>query len=135
MIKDISDDEYKVISNLFFRNKRWRIVCLTALRGRTILACVESFFAMQDFWQRLIDRAKELASKHSEAADLLSFYANLLGAQKRIYESLRNRQGWRPTGALAEDLSLLRLLLPGLLEVVAASGPAALAEQAGHLKQ
>src|SRR5262249_11922006 len=90
---------------------------------------------MQDFWQRLIDRAKELASKHSEAAELLSFYAKLLGAQKRIYESLRNRQGWRPTGALAEDISLVRLLLPGLLEVVAASGPVPLAEQAGHLKQ
>jgi len=90
---------------------------------------------MKDSWQILINRAKELTSKHRETAELLSFYAKLLGAQKQVYERLRNRQGWRPTGALADDLDIVRLLLPVLLEVVAASGPATLAEQARHLKQ
>ena len=111
------------------------MVCLKELPGRTILAFAESFLAMKDLWQSLINRAQELTSKHRETAELLAFTAKLLGAQKQIYESLRSRQGWRPTGLLAEDLDIVRLRLPVLLEIVAASGPAALAEQADHLKQ
>ncbi|MEN3331616.1 MAG: FdhE protein [Blastocatellia bacterium] len=108
---------------------------MTELRGRTILAFAENLLDMKDPWQSFIDRAQELTSKHSEAAELLDFYAKLLGAQKQIYENLRNRQGWRPTGMLVADLDILRLGLPVLLEVVEKSGPAALAEQAHHLKQ
>lgn len=90
---------------------------------------------MQDFWQTLIVRAQELIPTRSETAELLTFYARLLGAQKQIYEGLRNRRDWRPGGAMAEDLNVVRLLLPELLEAVAASGPALLAEQAHRLKQ
>ena len=90
---------------------------------------------MKDSWQILINRAQELMLKRSETAELLAFYAKLLGAQKQIYENLRNRQGWRPTGMLAHDLDIVRLRLPVLLDVVEASGPVALAEQAHHLRQ
>jgi FdhE protein len=95
----------------------------------------ESPLAMNDFWQTLIDRAQSLASKRGETAELLAFYGKLLGAQQHIYEHLRNHTGWRPTGRLTEDLYVVRLRLPLLLEVVEQSGPAALAEQARHLKQ
>jgi formate dehydrogenase accessory protein FdhE len=100
-----------------------------------ILAFAENLLAMKDSWQILINRAQELTSKHRETAELLTFYAKLLGAQKQIYENLRNRQGWRPTGMLAHDLDIVRLMLPVLLDVVEASGPVALAEQAQHLRQ
>lgn len=90
---------------------------------------------MKDSWQTLIDRAQALALKHSETAELLTFYAKLLGAQQQIYDYLRNHSGSRPSGRLSEDLNVVRAALPVLLETVAASGPPALVEQARHLKQ
>lgn len=118
-----------------FRNNRFSVVCLTELNGSMILTLVETLLAMEEFWDTLIERAKELASKRSETAELLTFYAELLGAQKHISQHLRSREGWLPSGVLAQDLDIFRIMLPTLLEVVEANGPAALVDGAGHLMQ
>ena len=89
---------------------------------------------MRQFWDSHILRAEELASERSEAKELLAFYGRLLAAQKRVYEYLRTREGWLPSGALARDLGVVRLMLPTMLEVAEMSGPAALAEQARGLR-
>ena len=88
---------------------------------------------MKETWATLIERAEYLAAKSEATKELLSFYAKLLRAQKRIYDSLRSRKGWLPTGVLEDDLSVVRTLLPDLLRVVEAHGPAALAEEARTL--
>jgi formate dehydrogenase accessory protein FdhE len=89
---------------------------------------------MKKFWDTLIDRATELAAKGSETADLLTFYAKLLAAQKSIYNYLRSRREWLPTGALSLDLAVVRSTLPLLLDAVEAYGPVQLAEQARSLR-
>lgn len=66
---------------------------------------------------------------------MLSFYAKLLRAQGEIYECLRGRKGWLPTGVLEEDLTSVRTLVPGLLRVAEAHGPDALAEEARALSR
>jgi len=88
---------------------------------------------MKETWATLIERAESLAAKSEATKELLSFYAKLLRAQAEIYESLRGRKGWLPTGALEGDLSVLRTWLPDLLRVVEAHGPAALVEEARAL--
>jgi FdhE protein len=88
---------------------------------------------MKETWNRLIERAEHLAAKNEATKELLSFYAKLLRAQKEIYESLRNRKGWLPTGVLEDDLSVVRTLVSDLLRVVEAHGPAALAREARAL--
>ena len=88
---------------------------------------------MKETWDALIRRADYLAAKSETTEELLSFYAKLLRAQKGIYESLRSRKGWLPTGVLEDDLSAARTLLPDLLRVVEAHGPAALVEGARAL--
>ena len=104
---------------------------LTGLSVSMILALVR--FAMNESWDTLINRAKELASERTESAELLKFYAKLLGAQKEIYDQLRSREDWLPSGDLAEDLSVIQSTLPTLLEAVQTSGPALLAEEAQRL--
>jgi FdhE protein len=89
---------------------------------------------MRESWDTLINRALELASERTDAAELLTFYAKLLGAQKEIYGQLRNREDWLPSGELAADLFVIRLTLPTLLEVARTSGPAPLAEEAHRLE-
>ena len=89
---------------------------------------------MRESWDSHIRRAEELASERSEAKELLTFYGRLLGVQKQVYEYFRSREGWLPSGALARDLGIVRLMFPTMLEVVEASGPAALAQQAHALK-
>jgi len=88
---------------------------------------------MKETWDALIRRADYLAAKSEATEELLSFYAKLLRAQKGIYESLRSRKGWLPTGVLEDDLPVARTLLPDLLRVVEAHGPAALVEGARAL--
>ena len=89
---------------------------------------------MRKSWDSHIRRAEELASERSEVKELLTFYGKLLSVQKQVYEYLRSREGWLPSGALAQDLGSVRLMLPRMLEVVEASGPAALAEHAHSLR-
>jgi FdhE protein len=84
-------------------------------------------------WNALIERAERLAAKSMATEELLTFYTELLRAQKEIYESLRSRKGWLPTGALEDDLPSVLTLVPDLLRVVEAHGPAALAREAQAL--
>lgn len=88
---------------------------------------------VQNSWDRWIARADHLASASQAAKELLTFYSRLLRAQREIYEFLRHRQGWLPTGALAQDLPVVRAAIPKLLRMVEASGPAALAVEAQAL--
>lgn len=86
-----------------------------------------------DSWDARIKRAEELAQKVPATKELLTFYARLLETQKNIYESLRSRRGWLPSGSLSDDLPVLRDYLPALLQTVESSGSTPLAEQAGNL--
>lgn len=88
---------------------------------------------MKESWDTRIQRAEHLAERSGAARELLTFYGKLLRAQKEGYEYLRGRKGWLPSGSLKEDLPVVRATLPGLLRVVAASGPPALAEEARAL--
>jgi formate dehydrogenase accessory protein FdhE len=80
-------------------------------------------------------RAEVLASERSEAKELLTFYGRLLGSQKQVYEYLQSRKGWLPSGALEEDLPVIRPVIHGLLDAVRLSGPAPLADEARRLMQ
>lgn len=93
----------------------------------------ESSSKSKNSWDSLIGRADRLAARNDATNELLTFYAALLRAQKEIYEFLRTRKGWLPSGMLEEDLPVARAALPGLLRAVEASGPDALAEDARTL--
>jgi FdhE protein len=81
-------------------------------------------------WDAAIRRAEYLASKNDATKELLTVYTKLLRVQKEIYEFLRSREGWLPSGILEEDLPFFLVMLPELLKAVEASGPAALVEEA-----
>ena len=85
---------------------------------------------MKESWDTRIRRAEQLAARGEAARGLLTFYGALLRAQKEGYEYLRGRKGWLPSGALEEDLPIVRATVPGLLRAVEASGPPALVEEA-----
>src|SRR5690242_173415 len=87
---------------------------------------------MGNFWQKQIERADRLAEQASGSKELLIFYAQLLRAQEKIYQSLRSREDWSPSGDLETDLPAIQSLLPGLLETVGKHGPTSLAADA-HL--
>src|SRR3954463_5572331 len=84
-------------------------------------------------WDARIRRAEHLAAEADATKELLTFYAELLRAQKGIYEYLRGREGWLPSGSLEEDLVVVLKSLPRLLRAVESSGPAALVEEAQAL--
>ena len=86
-------------------------------------------------WDTLIERAETLRAQTNEVAELLTFYSKLLGAQKQVYEFIRDRRDWLPSGSLAQDFIEIQPALPSLLETVAANGPALLADEARHLKE
>src|ERR1044071_5613540 len=86
-------------------------------------------------WDNFIKRAETLRAQRNEAAELLTFYSKLLGAQKRVYEYIRGQRDWRPSGWLTQDISKLQPALPALLETIIANGPALLADEARHLSQ
>lgn len=88
---------------------------------------------MTDFWGRMIQRAGELAPKSEATRELLAFYEKLLESQKEVYEHLRSRRGWLPTGSLTDDLSVLKEALPAILRTVKSYGPATLAQEAEDL--
>jgi len=90
---------------------------------------------MKESWDTYIRRAEELASERSEAKELLAFYGKLLGSQKQIYEYLQSRKGWLPSGALEQDLAVVRSVMRRLLDTVQVSGPAPLADEARRLLQ
>jgi FdhE protein len=88
---------------------------------------------MSNFWHKQIDRADYLAAEASGSKELLAFYAQLLRAQKEIYESLRGRKNWLPSGDLQSDLHIVQSSVSGLLESVALHGPESLAAEAQGL--
>lgn len=81
-------------------------------------------------WDARVRRAEQLAAKADATKELLTFYAELLRAQREVYEFMRGRASWLPSGVLEEDLAVVRVTMQGLLRAVESSGPAALAEEA-----
>ncbi len=90
---------------------------------------------MTEWWDKQIQRADHLAAVSTGSSELLTFYAQLLRAQKEIYEFLRSRKGWLPSGDLERDLSVIRAALKGFLRAVESYGPATLASEAHDLSQ
>src|SRR5262245_38155167 len=86
-------------------------------------------------WESRISRAEQLAAQFPAAPELLVFYSSLLSAQQEIYECLRRRKDWLPSGALEIDLSALSVLLSRLLKTIKTSGPETLATEAQRLSQ
>ena len=81
---------------------------------------------MSTFWDKQIERADLLAGEPSGSKELLWFYAQLLRAQKEIYESFRGRAHWLPSGDLQTDVSVVQSSMSGLLQRVAQNGPESL---------
>ena len=88
---------------------------------------------MTNFWSKQIERADYLAAESSGTKELLTFYAQLLRAQKDVYESLRGRKDWLPSGDLEIDLHAVLSAMNGLLQRVASHGPESLAAEAQEL--
>jgi len=88
---------------------------------------------MIDWWDKQIRRADLLAGQASGAKELLAFYAQLLRAQKEIYEFLQSRKDWLPSGDMERDLPVIREAWPVLLKRVKAYGPEILAAEAHDL--
>ena len=86
-----------------------------------------------NYWDSLIHRAQFLAEANQATRDVMNFYAAILRTQKDIYENLRRRERWLPTGNLEEDVLVLRQMIPILLDVVQKHGPSLLVEEAGSL--
>jgi formate dehydrogenase maturation protein FdhE len=85
---------------------------------------------MTDWWDKQIQRADRLAATANGSKDLLTFYGFLLRTQRNIYESLRSRRDWLPTGEIEVDLPVIRDEFPSLLTTVQQHGPKTLAEEA-----
>ncbi|HLN98897.1 MAG TPA: formate dehydrogenase accessory protein FdhE [Pyrinomonadaceae bacterium] len=90
---------------------------------------------MSNWWDKQIRRADQLALQANGSKELLTFYAQLLRAQKDIYEYLRNRECWLPSGSLEDDWPVLSEAFPGFLKVVERFGPAPLATEARDMEQ
>ena len=88
---------------------------------------------MSTFWDKQIERADLLVEESSGSKELVRFYAQLLRAQKEIYEAFRGRAHWLPSGDLESDVGVIQSCMSGLLLRVAQNGPEALAEEAQAL--
>ena len=88
---------------------------------------------MVNWWDKQIRRADQLAPQANGSHELLTFYAQLLRAQKGIYDYLRGLEGWLPTGDLEADWPVISETFPPFLEVVEKYGPATLAAEAHDL--
>ena len=88
-----------------------------------------------DTWDGRIQRAKQLAIERAESNELLKFHGELLCVQRDIYEYLRTRKNWLPSGEIERDLQILLPMLSNLLRAVAVIGPDLLASQATALLQ
>ena len=88
---------------------------------------------MTNWWDKQIQRADQLIPKANGSKELLTFYAHLLRAQRDIYDFLRSRPDWLPSGNLEADLPVLTDSLPTFLRVIQSHGPATLAAEAREL--
>src|SRR5262245_59687840 len=86
-------------------------------------------------WETTINRADELAATGEATSELLTFYGGVLRTQKRIYDALRNRNDWLPSGKLRDDAPVLCDLLPDFLKTIETIGTPQLIEEArAHLR-
>ena len=90
---------------------------------------------MTNFWDTQIKRADELAAHSCGSKELIFFYAQLLRAQKNIYEHFRSRKDWLPSGDLHRDFFAIHKPLPQLLQAVSFYGPTALVAEADRLSE
>jgi len=90
---------------------------------------------MSNWWDKQIQRADDLVKRSNEPNSLMAFYAQLLRGQKAVYDFLRNRQCWLPTGELEKDESVLGDGLRPLLETVQTHGSEPLASEAKRLSE
>jgi FdhE protein len=88
---------------------------------------------MRDSWAQRVERARQLAAAGDSSAPLLAFYATLLTLQQELYDFLRSRREWLPSGSLDRDLEVVRTKAPALLRAVEMSGPDQLAVEARQL--
>ncbi|HVT58607.1 MAG TPA: formate dehydrogenase accessory protein FdhE [Thermoanaerobaculia bacterium] len=90
-------------------------------------------------WDKRIQRAQELASKHPFAAEGLRFYERIAGFQKSLYSRVEEARGTvmtaRLPGALREefDLSILLPRFAPFLSLIAESAPPPLSQAAAEL--
>jgi FdhE protein len=88
-------------------------------------------------WSKRVERAVALAEKHPGTAEVLGFYRRVLDFQKTLYEEISARPA--PVLDIASpfreqlDVDLAAKHLPGLLSLVAKSGPSKLAQEAATL--
>src|SRR5438045_1491418 len=86
--------------------------------------------AASDFWSCAIRRADALAAVDGPAADLLTFYAQLLRTQQMIAAELDR---CHPTGSIEADaVDVARAAMP-LVDLVRDRGPARLSDEADRL--
>lgn len=85
---------------------------------------------MNEGWDKMIQRAGELAVRPEATRELLTFYEALLQAQRDVYDFLRSRREWLPTGSLAQDLPSFRDRLEVIFRTVELNGPPSLAMEA-----
>jgi len=88
---------------------------------------------MTEWWDKQIRRADQLAARSNGSKELLTFYGHLLRAQKEVYEFLRSRKGWLPSGELERDVPVISDALPALLKAVESHAPEPLATEAQDL--
>jgi len=88
---------------------------------------------MTEWWDKQIRRADQLAARSNGSKELLTFYGHLLRAQKEVYEFLRSRKDWLPSGELERDMPVLGEPLRGLFKAVESYGPGPLAAEAKDL--
>lgn len=88
---------------------------------------------MTEWWDKQITRADQLVPQANGSKQLLTFYAQLLRAQKDVYEFLRSRKDWLPSGDVERDWPVLGEVWPPFLKVVEASAPTTLAAEAREL--
>lgn len=90
---------------------------------------------MTEWWDKQIQRADHLAAAANGSKELLTFYGYLLRGQRDIYDSLRSRRDWLPTGQIESDLPVIRDEFQSLLKTVYQHGPTSLAEEAQEWSQ
>ena len=88
---------------------------------------------MTDWWDKQIQRADHLTVGANGSKALLTFYAYLLRAQREMYESLRGRRDWLPTGEIQSDLPVIGEEFRLILNAIHQHGPEKLADEARHL--
>ena len=88
-------------------------------------------------WGKRIERAIDLAERHSSAAEVLAFYRRILEFQKTLYDNIPSRPALSSDGSFREriDVDAAMRQLPALLLLVQKSGPSKLASQAAEISR